>query len=572
MPKVGFLSLGCPKNLVDSEVMMGILAQHGYEITARADEADVLVVNTCSFIAPAQQESVDTILEMAEHKTYGRATRLVVTGCLVERYREQIMEQIPAVDAVIGTGEIERIAEAVTGGAFVSAGTSSYPALTAQAAGAAATSLHAPLTAEAAGAGTSVSGPLTAGDSLSATPGVGSSSDSAARAMTSASVPLAAGASFTAALAGRSQLPTFLYHDAMPRVLATPRHSAYIKIAEGCDHPCAFCIIPQLRGKFRSRRFESVVREAGNLAAAGVREITLIGQDTTSYGEDLGLRDGLAQLLARLAEVEGLAWVRFLYAYPNRVTQRLLDTLAAHARLVKYMDMPLQHASRNVLARMKRGSSGAAFLRLIARARATIPGLMLRTSFITGYPGETEADFRELCDFVRAAEFDWMGVFAYSDVDNAASFALGDKVDAEVIAERRDRLMVLQRPISARRLRRLVGRKVTALVEGPSADTELVWEARLGGMAPEIDGKIYLSDLEPAVNDVGDASDGGRNEGGVGRVARAGDMVTAEITESHDYDVVGRVVEILESESPTVEFAGNAVRRISTGAALRVLA
>jgi ribosomal protein S12 methylthiotransferase len=498
MPKVGFLSLGCPKNLVDSEVMMGILAQHGFEITARADEADVLVVNTCSFIAPAQQESVDTILEMAEHKTYGRATRLVVTGCLVERYREQIMEQIPAVDAVIGTGEIERIVEAVTGGKSTNA-------------------------------------------------------------ISRKTLDQA--------------LPTFLYHDAMPRVLATPRHSAYIKIAEGCDHPCAFCIIPQLRGKFRSRRFESVVREAGNLAAAGVREITLIGQDTTSYGEDLGLRDGLAQLLERLAEVEGLTWVRFLYAYPNRVTQRLLDTLAAHARLVKYMDMPLQHASRNVLARMKRGSSGAAFLRLIERARATIPGLMLRTSFITGYPGETEADFRELCDFVRAAEFDWMGVFAYSDVDNAESFALGDKVDAEVIAERRDRLMALQRPISARRLRRLVGRKVTALVEGPSADTELVWEARLGGMAPEIDGKIYLSDLEPAVTAMPAMND--RDENGAraqGRAARAGDMVTVEITESHDYDVVGRVVEILESESPTVEFAGNAVRRISTGAALRVLA
>jgi ribosomal protein S12 methylthiotransferase len=362
----------------------------------------------------------------------------------------------------------------------------------------------------------------------------------------------------------------------MPRVLATPRHSAYIKIAEGCDHPCAFCIIPQLRGKFRSRRFESVVREAGNLAAAGVREITLIGQDTTSYGEDLGLRDGLAQLLARLAEVDGLVWVRFLYAYPNRVTQRLLDTLAAHARLVRYMDMPLQHASRNVLARMKRGSSGAAFLRLIARARATIPGLMLRTSFITGYPGETEADFRELCDFVRAAEFDWMGVFAYSDVDNAESFALGDKVDAEVIAERRDRLMMLQRPISARRLRRLVGRKVTALVEGPSADTELVWEARLGGMAPEIDGKIYLSDLEPAISAMPAMPAMNERDGNgvrsLGRVARAGDMVTVEITESHDYDVVGRVVEIMESESPVAGFAGNAVRRISTGAALRVLA
>jgi ribosomal protein S12 methylthiotransferase len=551
MPKVGFLSLGCPKNLVDSEVMMGILAQHGYEITARADEADVLVVNTCSFIAPAQQESVDTILEMAEHKTYGRATRLVVTGCLVERYREQIMEQIPAVDAVIGTGEIERIVEAVTGA-----------------------SLPTPL---AAGVGSSSSAALTGPASLSA----GLTGRFSAALTGPASASLTGPAS--AALPGRadlsaagSALPTFLYHDAMPRVLATPRHSAYIKIAEGCDHPCAFCIIPQLRGRFRSRRFESVVREAGNLAAAGVREITLIGQDTTSYGEDLDLRDGLAQLLARLAEVEGLAWVRFLYAYPNRVTQRLLDTLAAHARLVKYMDMPLQHASRNVLARMKRGSSGEAFLRLIARARATVPGLMLRTSFITGYPGETEANFRELCDFVRAAEFDWMGVFAYSDVDNAESFALGDKVDAEVIAERRDRLMALQRPISARRLRRLVGQKVTALVDGPSADTELVWEARLGGMAPEIDGKIYLSDLEPEISArpampmMNDRD--GNGVRALGRAARAGDMVTVEITESHDYDVVGRVVAILEGESPAVEVAANAVRRISTGAALRVLA
>jgi ribosomal protein S12 methylthiotransferase len=498
MPKVGFLSLGCPKNLVDSEVMMGILARHGYEITPRADEADVLVVNTCSFIAPAQQESVDTILEMAEYKVYGRAKRLVVTGCLVERYRDQIMKQIPAVDAVIGTGELEQIAAAVAGNA----------------------------------------------------PG----EDGA-----------------------RSALPTFLYHDATPRVLATPRHAAYIKIAEGCDHPCSFCIIPQLRGKFRSRRFESVVREAGNLASAGVREITLIGQDTTSYGEDLGLREGLAQLLERLAGVEGLDWARFLYAYPNRVTQRLLDTIAEHARLVKYLDMPLQHASRRVLAGMKRGSSGEAFLRLLERVRATIPGVMVRTSFIAGFPGETKEDFREVCDFVRAAEFDWMGVFAYSDVDNAGSYTLEAKVDAGTIAERRDRLMALQRPISARRLRRFVGRKLPALVTGPSADTEMVWEARLEGMAPEIDGKVYLSDLEaPGLDGLG------------GRIARAGDMVMVEITESHDYDLVGRVVEIRDRATPAGQGMGGAhelapgnpatspltgaVRRISTGASLRVLA
>ncbi len=259
MPKVGFISLGCPKNLVDSEVMMGILTRSGYELTPRADEADVLIVNTCSFIEPAQQESVDTILEMAEHKKFGRARKLVVAGCLVERYRDEIRKQIPEVDAVIGTGEVEQILTAIEG-------------------------------------------------EFRATP---------------------------------PSVPAFLYHDATPRLLSTPRHAAYIKIAEGCDHPCSFCIIPQLRGNFRSRRFESVVREAENLAAAGVREVTLIGQDTTSYGHDLGLPHGLSDLLARLADVEGLAWVRFLYAYPNRVTQRLLDTLAEHPRLVKYLDMPL---------------------------------------------------------------------------------------------------------------------------------------------------------------------------------------------------------------------------------------
>src|SRR5712692_9669959 len=348
MPKVGFISLGCPKNLVDTEVMMGILARGGYELTPRAGEAEVLVVNTCSFIAPAQQESVETILEMAEYKKFGAARKLIVTGCLVERYREQILEQIPEVDAVIGTGEVARILEAVEG------------ELRARP--------HDP-------------------------PGP----------------------------------PAFLYHDLTPRIVTTPRHAAYIKIAEGCDHPCSFCIIPQLRGSFRSRRLESVAREAENLARAGVREVTLIGQDTTSYGEDLGLRDGLPLLLERLAQVEGLHWVRFLYCYPNRVTPRLLETLALYPRLAKYMDMPLQHASRNVLARMKRGSSGEAFLKLLERVRATIPGVALRTSFIVGFPGETARDFDELCDFVRAAELDWMGVFGYSDVDHAGSFALDGK-------------------------------------------------------------------------------------------------------------------------------------------------
>src|SRR5580700_10399852 len=479
MTKVGFISLGCPKNLVDSEVMMGILAREGYELTARADDAEILVVNTCSFIESAQKESVDTILEMAEHKKFGSAKKLIVAGCLVERYRDQILEQVPEVDAVVGTGEVERIIEAVEGDLKV------LPA----------------------------------------------------------------------------QPPSFLYHDLTPRVLTTPKHQAYIKIAEGCDHPCTFCIIPELRGAFRSRRFESVLREAENLAASGTREITLICQDTTSYGEDLGLRDGLAQLLAKLAAIEDVQWVRFLYAYPNRLTQNILDTLAAHPRLTKYIDMPLQHASRNVLARMKRGSNGDAFLKLLERMRATIPGVALRTSFIVGFPGETESDFRELCDFVRASEFDWMGVFPYSDVDNASSFALDSKVDEDTIKERQSRLMEIQQKISSRKLRRFRGQRMTALVEGPSKDNPLVWEARLESMAPDIDGKLYLTDIElPS-----------------GEIAESGDVVKVEITRTDAYDLIGRVVEIQSRKTVRQTAASGPqippekLTRIATGAALRVI-
>src|SRR5579864_2860713 len=456
MPKVGFVSLGCPKNLVDSEVMMGVLVRAGYEITPRADEADVLVVNTCSFIAPAQHESVQSILEMAEYKKSGRAQKLIVAGCMVERYRNEIREQIPEVDAVIGTGEIEKIVEACAG------------------------ELRTPA----------------------------------------------------------AELPTFLYHDLTPRILATPRHTAYIKINEGCDHPCTFCVIPQLRGKFRSRRFESVVREAENLAAAGVREISLIGQDTTFYGEDLGLRDGLPILLERLAQIEDLNWIRVLYCYPNRITPRLLDTIAAHPRLAKYLDVPLQHASRSVLARMKRGSSGNAFLKMLERARKAIPGVSIRTSFIVGFPGETEKDFRELCDFVRAAEFDWMGVFAYSDEDTSKSFALENKVDDETIARRRDTLMAIQKKISGRKLRKRVGQRLQVMLEGPSKDTDLIWEARLEGMAPEIDGKVYITEFE-GVNDAEN-------------LPQPGTMATAEITESNDYDLIARAIEFAAPQPRTI--------------------
>jgi len=456
---------------------MGLLARAGYELTPRAADAEVLVVNTCSFIAPAQKESVDAILEMAEYKKFGAAKKLIVAGCLVERFREQIRQQIPEVDAVIGTGEVERILE--------------------------------------------VCGEQKAGAAAS------------------------------------QELPVYLYHDLTPRIVSTPRHYAYIKIAEGCDHPCSFCIIPELRGRFRSRRFESVVREAENLAEGGAREVVLIGQDTTSYGEDLGVGDGLPLLLERLAGIEALDWVRFLYCYPNRVTDRLLDTIAAHRKLVKYIDVPLQHASRNVLARMKRGSSGEAFLKLIERMREKIPGAALRTSFIVGFPGETETDFRELCDFVRAAEFDWMGVFAYSDDEMGESYALDGKVDEETIAARRGALMAIQQKISARRLRRHVGERVSAMIEGPSEESEFVWQARLETMAPEIDGKLYITEIVGAEE---------------GRVAAAGDVTTVEITRALDYDLVGRVVEFASARRvPREAVPALPVARVPTGAALRVI-
>jgi ribosomal protein S12 methylthiotransferase len=456
MPKVGFVSLGCPKNLVDSEVMMGVLTRNGYELTPRAEDADVLVVNTCSFIAPAQQESINTILELAEHKKTGKARRLVVAGCLVERYRDQLLAEIPEVDAIVGTGEIEGILDACAADLnLASAGNRGQK--------------------------------------------------------------------------NHAQPPSYLYHDTTPRIVATPQHTAYIKINEGCDHPCTFCIIPELRGVFRSRQPDSVVREAENLALTGVREITLVGQDTTFFGEDIGIRDGLPHLLDRLAQIDPLLWVRFLYCYPNRITQRLLDTLAAHGRLAKYIDVPLQHASRSVLARMKRGSHGGAFLKLIERVRRTIPGVSLRTSFIVGFPGETETDFRELCDFVRAAEFDWLGVFAYSDEETAESHALGGKVKSETIARRRHELMSLQRTISRRKLRARVGQTFTAMIEGPARDTDLLWEARLEGMAPEIDGKVYISEIA-------ELEDGGP-------LPSPGTRARVEITRAMEYDLIGRVIE-----------------------------
>ena len=471
--RVGFVSLGCPKNLVDSEVMMGLLQQAGAELVSGAEDADVIVVNTCSFIDSAQQESVNTILEMAKHKTAGRAQKAGRRGLPGRALSQRDPPEHPG----SGRGGWNRRAGRIL-----------------------------------AAAGIAPARPV----------------DSPFRILQSRAEGDARAAqgrfsreSWDGAIA---DLPNYLYDEATPRVLATPRHTAYIKIAEGCDHPCTFCIIPQLRGQFRSRRFESVIAEAERLARSGVREITLIGQDTTCYGEDFGLKDGLALLLEKLAGIEDLRWVRFLYAYPNKITGRLLETIASHEKICSYIDVPLQHASPGVLKRMKRGAGGDIFLRSIEKMRRTIPGVTLRTSFIVGFPGETETEFEELCQFVRDSEFDWMGAFGYSDQEGAAAFSQEEKLPEREIERRRKHLMGIQRKISKRKKKALVGQEFDLVLEGVSDESDLLLEGRTPMHAPEIDGKVF-------VNDVPDRLE-----------PETGEFYRCQITEAHDYDLVARIL------------------------------
>ncbi len=503
---MGFISLGCPKNLVDSEVMMGLLDRAGARLTSHPEEAEILVVNTCSFIDTAKQESIDTILEMARHKTSGRARKLIVAGCLVERYRDEIRKSIPEVDAVVGTGELESILEA--------AGLAPAPAA------------PSPFSI------------LTSGQTATTRPGQetlsGTHKSPATNLIQSENSPKGRPEGDQRERQGRFSreswqgaahlLPTYLYDETTPRFLTTPSSSAYIKIAEGCDHPCTFCVIPNLRGKFRSRRFESVVTEARQLVARGASEITLIGQDTTCYGEDLGLKDGLAQLLEALAVIPNLRWLRFLYAYPNRITGRLLDTIASHDNICKYLDMPLQHAAPAVLMRMKRGADAGIFLNTLDKVRAAVPGIALRTSFIVGFPGESLRDFELLEEFVGEARFDWLGVFNYSDEEGSASYSLDAKIPKRTIESRRRRLMKLQQSISRHSKQEWVGRELVLLAEGESEETPLLWEGRSEFHAPEIDGKVYINDFGPL-----EALEPGR-------------FYSAQITEAHDYDLVARVV------------------------------
>src|SRR3989440_6752873 len=424
MKKVGFISLGCPKNLVDSEVMMGQLKQKGYEITGDAAEAETLVVNTCGFIDAAKKESVEAILEAARLKSEGKCKRLVVAGCLVERYREELRAEIPEVDAFIGTSQIGDI----TSVADERVNTRSLPVL-----------------------------------------------------------PLG------------NQTATYLYDESTPRVLATPSHYAFIKIAEGCDRPCAFCFIPQMRGHFRSRRFGSIVAEAHQLAEEGVKELILVAQDSSRYGEDLGKQDALAHLLRELSHTDGIVWVRVMYTYPTHISDEFLNVLAEEPKAVKYLDMPLQHASQNVLKLMKRGGNRGSLERLIERVRKQVPGIAVRTTFITGFPGETEADFAELLTFVKNVEFDRVGVFTYSDEQGTPAFNFPDKVDPKTAKRRRDRLMKEQAKIAKRKHTAMIGQTVRVMFEGESSESDLLWQGRIETQAPDIDGCVLINDAPDGV-------------------------------------------------------------------------
>ena len=447
---------------------MGLSQEGGHTLTPNPADADVLVVNTCAFIDSAKEESVNTILELAEFKKTGNCKRLVVTGCLGERYRDELKTQIPEIDAVLGTGDVPEIVGAIEGAKRRTI-------------------------------------PLTLVQSESQIPNPKSQA-----------------------------LPTYLY-DAEPRVFATPRHFAYIKVAEGCDYKCSFCIIPKLRGHYRSRPVDAIVREARSLAARGVRELILISQDTTFYGRDLAFRqaqgplslskggDGAAlpKLLRELNAIEGIDWIRLLYLYPTTITDEMLDAMAECDKVVKYIDLPLQHASDDVLRRMKRPGTGKHYEKLLDRIRQRVPGVSLRTTFIVGFPGESDAEFEELCAFVRSVRFDHVGVFTYSHEEGTTAHDLADDVPAAIKRKRRNRLMAEQKRIVTRTQKRRVGDCVQVMVDGPSPEHELVWRGRLAGQAPEIDPVVYFTDANP-------------------ETLRAGVLLDAEIVGSRDYDLVVR--------------------------------
>jgi len=490
--KIGMISLGCPKNLVDSEVMLGLAQQSGHELTRDPEAADVLVVNTCAFIDKAKQESIDTILEMAEYKKNGRCSRLVVTGCLAERYREELVAQIPEIDAVLGTGEVPEIVNAIRAGSRDSG----------------------------LGVGDSRNNQLIPLLHASGKP-------VAMRARAEEPSNPETSAPSNPRTVEPSNRPTYLYDASTPRLLATPRHYAYLKIAEGCDYKCAFCIIPTLRGGYRSREQASVVAEARALAARGTKELLLISQDTSFYGIDRGERGALARLLRDLNRVDGLEWIRMLYLYPTTITDDVIDAIGESEKVCNYIDLPLQHASDPVLKRMKRPGTRATYERLLARIRQRLPGVALRTTFIVGFPGETRQDVEALQQFVSDTGFDHVGVFTYSHEESTSGFALTDDVPAAEKRRRRAALMSLQKRIVTRAQRRRRGERVRLLVDGPSAEHDLVWRARTDGQAPDIDPVVYLTETDPSS-------------------LSPGQFITAELVGNRGYDLVARPLLALE--------------------------
>jgi ribosomal protein S12 methylthiotransferase len=440
--KVSLVSLGCPKNLVDAEVMLGYLAQKGFEITTDERQADIIIVNTCSFIKEAKQESVDTILDLADRKHDARCRLLIVTGCLPQRYQEELARELPEVDIFVGTGDYPRIAEIIA----EKEGTDEQLRYT--------------------------------GD------------------------------------------PNFLYDEELPRLQSSPYYTAYLKIAEGCSNCCSYCVIPTLRGSFRSRPIVKLMDEARALVAGGVKELNLIAQDIIGYGRDLAGGESLEQLIRELTKLEELRWIRLLYAYPDGISDSLIELVKSEPKVCKYLDIPLQHISDQILTRMNRRSSEAEIRGLITRLRDEIPGIVLRTSLIVGFPGETDEEFKKLLGFVEETQFDRLGVFCYSREDGTPAAEMADQVSERIKRERYKKLMRAQARVSFKRNRRLIGTVEQAIIEGYSEETELLLKGRTSRQAPDIDGQVYIT--------AGDA--------------KVGDIVNLRITDSSDYDLIGEIV------------------------------
>ena len=456
---IGFVNLGCSKNQVDSEIMLGSLVTEGFQLTSDPKQADVVIVNTCGFIEEAKEESINTILEHGHLKKTGTCRILIAAGCLAQRYQGDLLKELPELDAVVGTGEFGKIAEICR-------------------------DLLAPKKRH--------------------------------------------------RRLWISQ-PPYLYDELAPRLRLGKQHSAYVKIAEGCNRNCTFCAIPLMRGKQRSRPIESIVAEAHQLAVEGVKEINLISQDTINYGVDLGLRQGLVRLLRELVKVDGLRWIRPFYLYPQQVTDDLLDLYAGEDKITKYIDMPLQHINDRMLNRMHRLGNRTAIEALVERIHTRIPGVTFRTAFIVGFPGETDAAFTELRDYVEQAKFDRVAVFLYSDEEGTGAADLDEKVEQEVMDERRNAILAIQESIAATKGRAKVGSILNVLIDGRSAETEGVLEGRHEGLAPEIDGAVFIDEDSTSSTHI-------RHPRPEMPSPKPGDFCTVEITDAATYDLVGRVV------------------------------